>query len=464
MDQGHERGVPSMDFRIRRADGAEVWLAQETTRVRGPDGDPLGLRLSLREVTDRVAAQTALREANEGLEQRVRERTAELERANADLRREIRRGEKARKSLEESRERIRNLSAYLQDRVEEERRRISREIHDELGQTLTAVGMGLARLEQRPPADEAASRSQVAGLRELAANALDTVRPSPGTAAGHPDDLGLCEAASAHTRSFAESTGIEVDLEAPPVSPNLDPEQTTALYRVLQEALTNVARHAGATRVRVRLAASRRALRLTVADNGRGAPESDLCDPGLTASWHARTHALFRRRGACRQRAGTRTTVTAVLPLGPGGEHDAAPIAPPQPVPLAVLVVDDHAVVRRGVMDIIADMPRPVAFLEAETSAQALALLKGHPCGLVILDLSLPDESGFETLAGIRRMHPELPVIVSSMHVEAEYARRALALGADGYLGKTPAPGELALAINLVMAGGTYVSRGWPGN
>jgi len=140
-----------------------------------------------------------------------------------------------------------------------------------------------------------------------------------------------------------------------------------------------------------------------------------------------------------------------------------APIAPPQPVPLAVLVVDDHAVVRRGVMDIIADMPRPVAFLEAETSAQALALLKGHPCGLVILDLSLPDESGFETLAGIRRMHPELPVIVSSMHVEAEYARRALALGADGYLGKNAAPGELALAINLVLAGGTYVSPGLAG-
>ncbi|NMC49076.1 MAG: response regulator transcription factor [Desulfovibrio sp.] len=133
------------------------------------------------------------------------------------------------------------------------------------------------------------------------------------------------------------------------------------------------------------------------------------------------------------------------------------------PASLAVLVVDDHAVVRRGVMDIIADMPLSVAFLEAGTSAQALALLGGHPCGLVILDLSLPDESGFETLAGIRRMHPELPVIVSSMHVEAEYARRALALGANGYLGKNAAPGELALAINLVLAGGTYVSPGLAG-
>ncbi len=318
MDQGHERGVPSMDFRIRRADGVEVWLAQETTLVRGPDSEPLGLRLSLREVTDRVAAQTALREANEGLEQRVRERTAELERTNAELRREIKRGEKARKSLEESRERIRNLSANLQDRVEDERRRISREIHDELGQTLTAVGMGLARLEQRPPADEAATRSQIAGLRELAGSALDTVRRiARELRPAILDDLGLCEAASAHTRSFAESTGIDVDLETPPAPPNLDPEQTTALYRVLQEALTNVARHAGATRVRVRLAATRRGLTLTVADNGRGAPESDLCDPRAYGILGMRERMrFFGGEAHVASEPGRGTTVTAVLPLG----------------------------------------------------------------------------------------------------------------------------------------------------
>ncbi|QLA17247.1 response regulator transcription factor [Desulfolutivibrio sulfoxidireducens] len=135
----------------------------------------------------------------------------------------------------------------------------------------------------------------------------------------------------------------------------------------------------------------------------------------------------------------------------------------PQPSPLCVLVVDDHAVVRRGVMDIIADMSRDFLFLEAETSRQALALVRDHPCGLVVLDLSLPDESGFETLTAIRLTHPELPVIISSMHVEAEYARRAMALGANGYLGKNAAPGELALAITRVLAGETYVSSGLAG-
>lgn len=128
--------------------------------------------------------------------------------------------------------------------------------------------------------------------------------------------------------------------------------------------------------------------------------------------------------------------------------------------PLVVLVVDDHAVVRRGTMDILADMPREFRFLEASTSAEALALVRSRPCGLVLLDLSLPDESGFATLAAIRRHDPELPVIILSMHVEAEYARRALALGANGYLGKNSAPGELAQAITRVLSGESYVSPG----
>jgi DNA-binding NarL/FixJ family response regulator len=135
----------------------------------------------------------------------------------------------------------------------------------------------------------------------------------------------------------------------------------------------------------------------------------------------------------------------------------------PDQTPLTVLVVDDHAVVRRGTMDILADMPRPFAFLEAGTSAAALHMLRAHPCGLVLLDLSLPDESGFETLAAIRRLAPELPVIILSMHVEAEYARRALALAANGYLGKNSAPGELAQAIDRVLSGETYVSPGLSG-
>ncbi|MDQ7833656.1 MAG: histidine kinase [Desulfovibrionaceae bacterium] len=320
MDQAREEGAPSMDFRIVRPDGSVVWAAQETTRVSGPEGEPMGLRLSLRDVTDRVAAQTALREANERLEERVAARTAELVQANADLRREIKRGETARKSLEQSRQRIRNLSAHLRDSVEKERRRISREIHDELGQTLTALGMGLARLEKRLPPDDATARERVADIAALADSALSTVRRiARELRPAILDDLGLGEAISAHARTFAASSGIAVTVDAAKAMPGIDPERATALFRVLQEALTNVARHAGATHVRVKLSATKREMRLVVADDGRGAPQKALDDPTAYGILGMRERMRFFGGDVDARQAKTGgITVTAVLPLAHG--------------------------------------------------------------------------------------------------------------------------------------------------
>jgi PAS domain S-box-containing protein len=317
LDQAREEGAPSMDFRILRPDGAVVWVAQETTRVSGPDGEPMGLRLSLRDVTDRVAAQKALREANERLEERVAARTAELVQANADLRREITRGETARKSLEQSRQRIRNLSAHLRDSVEQERRRISREIHDELGQTLTALSMGLSRLEKRLPPDDTAPRKHIADIAALAESALSTVRRiARELRPAILDDLGLCEAVSAHARAFAASAGIAVTVDAPEITPVLDPERATALFRVLQEALTNVARHAGASRVRVQLSATKREMRLVVADDGRGAPHKALDDPTAYGILGMRERMRFFGGDVdVRPAKNSGITVTAVLPL-----------------------------------------------------------------------------------------------------------------------------------------------------
>ena len=126
--------------------------------------------------------------------------------------------------------------------------------------------------------------------------------------------------------------------------------------------------------------------------------------------------------------------------------------------PLSILIVDDHAVVRRGTMDILADMPGERRFVEAASIAEAEKALAGGTPGLVLLDISLPDGNGLAFLERLARDHPGLPVVVLSMHHEAEYARRALALGARGYLSKNSAPEELALALAAVLAGETYVS------
>jgi PAS domain S-box-containing protein len=242
--------IPSMDFRIRRRDGTEIWLAQETTRVFDPGGRFQGWRLSLRDVTDRVRTRMSLDQARQHLEVRVRERTEELE---------------------VSRERYRALSGYLQHSIEKERGRISREIHDVLGQDLTALNMGLHRLERSFPQGDA-RQGQVAELRGLVAGTLETVRRiSRELRPPMLDELGFAEAVIWLTRTFAQSSGLRIDLKAGLI-PDLSAEQSTALYRVLQEALTNAARHSGATRIDVRVHVAAAALTLDVSDNGVGMP------------------------------------------------------------------------------------------------------------------------------------------------------------------------------------------------
>jgi len=123
-----------------------------------------------------------------------------------------------------------------------------------------------------------------------------------------------------------------------------------------------------------------------------------------------------------------------------------------------VLVVDDHAVVRRGVMELVEASLPGCAFLEAASVREAMAAL-GAPCDLAVLDISLPDGSGLDLLEWIARLFPDLPVLVLSMHQEAEYARRALALGAWGYLGKNSPPREFSEALACILEGRTYTSE-----
>lgn len=125
---------------------------------------------------------------------------------------------------------------------------------------------------------------------------------------------------------------------------------------------------------------------------------------------------------------------------------------------MRVLIVDDHAVVRRGTMNIIADRFPVCAFSEASSLHEAMIVLATTGFDLVILDISLPDGSGLDMLDVLRERHPGLPVIVLSMHHEAEYAQRCLSLGARGYLSKNSAPEELEEAMTAVLDGGIFIS------
>lgn len=125
---------------------------------------------------------------------------------------------------------------------------------------------------------------------------------------------------------------------------------------------------------------------------------------------------------------------------------------------MRILIIDDHPVMRFGVRQLIEQRWTDACIGEAESLAQGLQQARDAAWDVAVLDLSLPDASGLEGLARLRRAAPTLPVLVLSMHAEAAYASRALQLGAAGYLTKEHAIAELISAIDRVRSGGRYLS------
>ena len=125
---------------------------------------------------------------------------------------------------------------------------------------------------------------------------------------------------------------------------------------------------------------------------------------------------------------------------------------------IRIVIADDHAVVRRGLKEILADESDMEIGAEASTAHELLDLVRKHPWDAVVLDISLPGRSGLEVLAELKQEQPTLPVLVHTMHPEDQFAVRALRAGAAGYLTKDSAPTELVKALRKIVAGGKYVS------
>jgi len=123
-----------------------------------------------------------------------------------------------------------------------------------------------------------------------------------------------------------------------------------------------------------------------------------------------------------------------------------------------ILIVDDHAVVRGGLRQFLANTDDLEIAAEAENGFDALAQISGGDWDLVLLDMSLPDLNGLEVLKRIKRMRPNLPVLIFSMFSEAEFAIPALDAGASGYLNKDSPPYQILAAIRTVVDGARYVS------
>lgn len=249
----------------------------------------------------------ALRQAHDKLEQHVGERTQELQKSNELLR--------------ASREQLRALATRGQLAREQDRTRIAREIHDHLGQLLTALKLDLGYLERRIAASpDAELRTALTGkmgaIKSLTDETIAVVqqiaselRPSI------LDRLGLPAAIEAETAAFAARTGIHCEASVPDEMPPLSPEQTTAVFRIFQEILTNVARHAEATNLDVVLSLENQTVTLEVSDNGRGMPEGAVANlESLGLLGMQERAAMLGGRIDFAGKSGKGTTVTLEFP------------------------------------------------------------------------------------------------------------------------------------------------------
>lgn len=219
-----------------------------------------------------VAQKSAqLNEANERLEQRVAARTAQLSASNRDLRREVEERVRAERALQASREELRDIAAISASAREAEQRRIARELHDELAQTLATLKNDLEWLIDRVPQDDASLARKIAAMHALARGAVAATRRIASDL--RPlmlDDLGFAAAMQWLVEDFRHRHGIACALHVEPPELQLDEPYATAVFRIAQEALANVARHAAASHANVELVCGGEAIALTIRDDGAG--------------------------------------------------------------------------------------------------------------------------------------------------------------------------------------------------
>lgn len=219
--------------------------------------------------------------------------------------------------LRRSREQLRSLAAHLQSVREEERSRVAREIHDELGQVLTGLKFDLAWLARGLPADSTALKEKTRGMLSLVDDTIHTVRRlltelRPSVL----DELGLAAAIEWQAQEFQTRTGIECRVSTELTELSLDGETSTAIFRICQESLTNAARHAEATRISVRLGAEEDHLILSVEDNGKGITEEEQTRTTSLGLLGMQERAfLLGGQLTIAGRPGGGTTVTLRMPL-----------------------------------------------------------------------------------------------------------------------------------------------------
>jgi DNA-binding NarL/FixJ family response regulator/signal transduction histidine kinase len=332
------------------------------------------------------------------------------------------------------------LSRKLVTAHENERRALSRDLHDEVGQVIAALKFSLEASGNRSESLRTALASLMAHVRNIA----QRFRPPM------LDDFGLAPTLEWHVGQFSEQTGIHARFRRLGPACRYHADLEIALYRVVQEALTNAARHAAVPDVSVVLRASPGRIGVRVRDHGAGFdPEQVLSGSSGIAGMKERLRP-FHGELIVQSRRGRGTSVTATVPFQPG--------VPMMNEPISVVLADDHRIMRDALKALLESESFQVAG-EAGDGLEAVGVAERVKPNVLLLDVSMPGLGGVDVVKQVAKRSPGTRVLMLSMYANDAYVNGAMKSGASGYLLKDAAAEELFHAIREVAQGRRYLSR-----
>jgi PAS domain S-box-containing protein len=295
--------------------------------LRDSQGEVMGAVVALTDITERKRVEVALKAAHDEMEQKVKDRTAELRLMVSQLQEEVTNRLQTEESLRESEGRFRHLSSRLLDAQERERKRLAAELHDELGHALLTIKLQLGALERGLTPEQNKLAENIEALHSFIDGVLNNVRRlyfdlSPGNL----EDLGLTGALRQMLDEFAKQhKDLRWQIRLDNLEREFPPSTQAVIYRIVQEILTNIGKHAKASRVSVRIKRNPTAALFTVEDNGCGFDTSRIHspdDPNRGLGLAAMEERVRMQGGTLeiisQESQGTRIAFT--LPLGSGRE------------------------------------------------------------------------------------------------------------------------------------------------
>ncbi|HTC62013.1 MAG TPA: response regulator [Candidatus Saccharimonadales bacterium] len=381
----------------------------------------------------------------------------------------------ANEALKASEDILRNLSGRLLRLQDEERRRISRDLHDVTGQKLAVLSMNLSSaLKNRAVTKNEEMNRLLAESIGISNDVNKEIRTLSYLL--HPpllDELGLSSAIEWYAQGFENRTGIRTSVDIPTGFVRLAPDAEVALFRVVQESLVNVHRYSGSATAQVRAMCDGTEVRLQIGDAGIGiGKEMKVSAPTATAlgvGIQGMKERLRQLSGRLEITSvpGSGTLVTAILPVC---SHEAKNLvdyadSANQDVQSTavevvsgqngwrkrILIADDHDVLRRGIRTMIESDPGLEVCGEAVDGKDALEKTLSQGPDLVILDINMPVMNGLDVLRQIVRHRPKIKVLAFSVHDSKQIVEETLAAGAHGYLSKATAGQHLVHEVRALL-------------